>query len=83
MCYTIAILSLYLTERRICMPTKEGQLSFYTINEVADMLGVSRVTVARWCNSGEIPAYRLGRKWKINKAEFDAWLQERKNAKED
>ncbi len=58
-------------------------LSFYTINEVADMLGVSRVTVARWCNSGEIPAYRLGRKWKINKAEFDAWLQERKNAKED
>lgn len=65
------------------MPTKEGQLSFYTINEVADMLGVSRVTVARWCNSGEIPAYRLGRKWKISKAEFDAWLQERKNAKED
>ncbi len=67
----------------MCMPTKEGQTAFYTINEVAEMLDLSPVTIARWCNSGEIPAYRLGRKWKINKAEFDAWLQERKNAKED
>jgi len=79
MWYNIAIIA----ERRMCMPTKEGQTAFYTINEVAEMLDLSPVTIARWCNSGAIPAYRLGRKWKISKTEFDAWLQERKNAKED
>jgi len=30
------------------MLTKEGQTAFYTINEVAEMLDLSPVTIARW-----------------------------------
>lgn len=36
-----------------------------TVREVADYLRVSRVTVWRWCQNGFIPAFRLGRGWRI------------------
>ncbi len=38
-----------------------------TVQEVATYLRVSRVTVWRWCQQGVIPAYRVGRVWRINR----------------
>src|SRR5438874_12307782 len=37
-----------------------AQRSFYSISEVAAMLGVSRVSVWRWISSGRLPVSRLG-----------------------
>src|SRR5437588_2880932 len=37
-----------------------GSLSYYSIGDVAQMLGVSRVSVWRWIRSGRLPASRLG-----------------------
>src|SRR5216683_626996 len=34
--------------------------SYYSISEVAALLGVSRVSVWRWINSGKLPVSRLG-----------------------
>ena len=36
-----------------------------TIKEVASYLRVSRCTVWRWCNSGKLPAFKVGRGWRI------------------
>lgn len=36
-----------------------------TVREVADYFRVSRVTVWRWCQEGVIPAFRVGRTWRI------------------
>jgi len=38
-----------------------------TIQEVADYLRVSRVTAWRWCQDGTIPAFRIGRRWRIRR----------------
>lgn len=37
--------------------------------EVAELLGVNRKTVTRWCESGELSAWRFGDRgrWKIRK----------------
>jgi excisionase family DNA binding protein len=35
------------------------------VNEVADYLRISRVTAWRWCQLGMIPAFRIGRTWRI------------------
>jgi excisionase family DNA binding protein len=36
-----------------------------TVQEVAEHLRVSRVTVWRWCQKGTLPAFRIGRNWRI------------------
>ena len=38
-----------------------------TVQEVADHLRVSRVTVWRWCQQGILPAFRIGRSWRIHR----------------
>ena len=38
-----------------------------TANEVAIYLRVSRVTVWRWCKRGLIPAFQVGRSWRIRR----------------
>jgi len=39
--------------------------------EVAKYLRVSQATVLRWCASGKLPAFKIGREWRIPKSELD------------
>ena len=52
------------------MPTRinEGvpQYKLLTAEEAAVHLRVSRMTVWRWCKQGLIPAFRVGRRWRIH-----------------
>ncbi len=41
-----------------------------TVKEVADYLRVSRVTAWRWCQQGIIPAFRIGRNWRIRREDL-------------
>jgi len=41
-----------------------------TVNEVAACLRVSRVTAWRWCQQGIIPAFRIGRNWRIRREDL-------------
>ncbi len=43
------------------------QNELLTVNEVAAYLRVSRVTVWRWCQQGVIPAFRIGRNWRVRR----------------
>jgi len=38
----------------------------WTAAETADFLRVSRATVQRWCQQGKLPAFKIGREWRIN-----------------
>ena len=42
-----------------------------TIQEVADYLRLSRTTVWRWCKSGELVAFKVGRGWRVRKCDVD------------
>lgn len=42
-----------------------------TVKEAADTLRVCEKTVYRWIRSGEVPAYRVGRSYRIP----TTWLQ--------
>jgi excisionase family DNA binding protein len=45
-----------------------------TIPEVAELLQVSTKTVRRMISSGDLPAHRLGRQWRIAPAELKGFL---------
>jgi len=42
-----------------------------TVQEVADYLKLSRTTVWRWCNEGKLRAFKVGRGWRIRRAEVE------------
>lgn len=48
-----------------------------SVDDICEYLGVGRNTVYRWIETKGLPAYRLGRLWKIKKEEVDEWLNKR------
>lgn len=46
----------------------------YTVDEVAELLGLSRGLTYDLVRAGTIPAERVGRRWIIPRARLDAWL---------
>ena len=43
--------------------------------EVIDYLRVNVRTVYRLMRTGELPAVRVGRQWRIRRADLDSWLR--------
>ena len=46
-----------------------------SVAEVAEHLGVARDTVYRWIDTKGMPAHRVGRFWKFQLSEIDAWVK--------
>jgi excisionase family DNA binding protein len=46
-----------------------------TVAEVAAYLKVSQPTIRRWCARKKLPAFRIGREWRIDKKELDRVIQ--------
>jgi excisionase family DNA binding protein len=47
------------------------------IDQVAQELQHSRAVVMRWARTGELPMYKVGRRWLINPEDFDQWKRAR------
>jgi excisionase family DNA binding protein len=56
-----------------------ADLHLYTAAEVADLLRLNHQVVQRKLQSGEIPGYRIGREWRIERAQLEAWLESHSN----
>jgi len=47
-----------------------------TIEKVARYLSLHELTVRRLAREGEIPAFKVGRQWRIKKALLDRWIEQ-------
>lgn len=61
------------------MSTAEPQ-SFLTPQEVSSLLRVSVYTVRRWIKEGSLPAYKIGRGWRISETEMAHWLEQNQSS---
>lgn len=52
-------------------------------DEIADHLGVSKDTLYAWISNRGLPAHRVGRLWKFQRAEVDGWVRSGKAGNED
>lgn len=50
---------------------------FLTVGEVAEMLRVSSMTVYRLINSGDLPAVRIGKSFRLREEDVDKYLADR------
>lgn len=45
-----------------------------TISEVAELLPLHPTTIYRLVKRGELPGFKIGNNWRINRASLDVWL---------
>jgi excisionase family DNA binding protein len=48
---------------------------WYSLDEIAKYLGVSKDTVHRWIRNKAMPAHKIGRLWKFKVIEVDKWVR--------
>ena len=53
---------------------------YMSLEEVADMLGVTYQLIYRLVRSGELPAVRLGKLYRVSKTDLDSYLAKSKRA---
>lgn len=53
----------------------EDKGKFLTVAEVAEIMRVSKMTVYRLVHSGELPAVRVGRSFRVNESAVNEYLE--------
>lgn len=51
---------------------------FYTAQELADKLQVNIMTIYRYIKAGKLKAYKIGKEFRIDKAEFKRFMNKAK-----
>ena len=70
------------------MMAKSGEAvekPYLTTEEIAEMLQVSIDTVRSWINrkKNPLPAFKIGREWRVERKDLDEFIQQRKNIQKD
>jgi excisionase family DNA binding protein len=58
---------------------------YLTVEDVAELLQVSVETVRGYINrkKNKLPAFKVGREWRVRKTDLDRWVEENMNIRED
>jgi excisionase family DNA binding protein len=57
-----------------------NEVEYMSLEEVADMLGVTYQLIYRLVRSGELPAVRLGKLYRVSRSDLEKYLEANKNA---
>ena len=57
---------------------KQKTKPYYTARELADALSVNIMTIYRYINKKRLNAYKIGKEFRIEKAEFDRFMKKAK-----
>ena len=55
----------------------------YSVEEIANHIGVSKDTIRAWVKKETIPDYKVGRQYKFKLSEIDEWVASGKSADAD
>lgn len=56
---------------------------WHSVDEIADHLGIKRDTVYKWISERHMPGHKIGRLWKFDRKEVDAWVKSGAAAEKD
>lgn len=59
------------------MREMSNEPEFLTVEEIANRLRVHEDTVLRWIRAGRLKAYKIGRDYRIEKADYEEFLRQR------
>lgn len=47
-----------------------------TVREVSTYLKLSRATIWRWCSEGRLPAFKVGRNWRVQRSAVEQLIKQ-------
>jgi len=59
------------------MPKKRIKKELYTLPEVAELKGCSRIAVFQAVQDGKLPAFQVGRSWLVKAEDLAEWNPQR------
>ncbi|OGE81332.1 MAG: hypothetical protein A2826_02120 [Candidatus Doudnabacteria bacterium RIFCSPHIGHO2_01_FULL_43_23] len=48
-----------------------------TVSQIAKFFGVSQKTVWEWCKKGLLPAFKIGKDWKIRQSDLQKMIHQK------
>ena len=48
---------------------------YINVQDIVEALGIDRKTVIDLFNSGQLPAFKVGKRWKVKQSDFDAYIE--------
>src|SRR4051812_24047648 len=80
---TVGVASI-LKDRETTMtpPPAADEPEYLKVEEVAARLKLKEKTIRDWILRGELPAYKLGKEWRIRRDDFDQAMQARRTTAE-
>jgi excisionase family DNA binding protein len=61
----------------------EIKMNFLTLTQVAQILGVSERTIYRLMEKKELHPFKMGKSWKFDQADIDAYIQRLRETSEE
>jgi excisionase family DNA binding protein len=55
-------------------------MTILKLSEVADVLKMNKEVVRRMCKAGQLPAFRVGKMWRVDADDLTRWFQEKSKA---
>lgn len=59
----------------------ENNNIIYSVNDLIDILQISRITILKYIKSGELKAVYIGNQYRIKKEDLDAFIDSRRKRK--
>ena len=58
---------------------------YLTVEDVAELLQISVETVRDYINrkKNKLPAFKIGREWRVRRTDLDKWVEENMNVRND
>jgi excisionase family DNA binding protein len=56
--------------------------TFYSAEKIAKFFGVAKKTAWHWCSAGKLPAFKIGKEWKVRVSDLQKMIDRKVHAKE-
>ncbi len=63
------------------MPRRDETI--YNTGKIAKFFGVTKQTVRGWCKAHKLPAFKIGKEWKIRVADLQEMIDQKVRAHEE
>lgn len=60
---------------KVALPVTTESREVMNVRQASQYLGISPDTLYRYITEGEIPAFKLGNRWKLRKTILDRWME--------
>lgn len=57
----------------------EDKDKIYGVAELASFFGVTKKTIWEWCKKGKLPAFKIGKEWKVRVSDLNKVITQKIN----